>query len=107
MSIQFEFNNNELKCMFEKDIVASAIGEMRESLNFKLTTEQNWENMVLDMEKVEKIDSLGINLIVWLFRMTKSGDKSFKIVGCNEQIMKVFLLFRLQEQFPIEPFKKN
>jgi anti-sigma B factor antagonist len=102
MTILFKSENDKLQCIFLKDIIASAITEMRGLLNVTLDNQQDWNYLILDMTKVEKIDSLGINLIVWLFKMTQASDKDFKIIGCNEKIMRVFRLFRLQEQFTIE-----
>ena len=107
MSVRFTNENDIIRCVYEKDIIASAVACMREQLNVRLESDQEWKGLELDISGVEKIDSLGINLIVWLFRLTRSTDKSFKITGCNNQLMKLFTLFRLQDQFTIEPLETD
>lgn len=108
MSIHFKIENNQLHCTFTRDVVASAISQMRDLFNATLDNQDTeWGTLVLDMEKVEKIDSLGINLIVWLFRFVKGDNHDFKIINCNDSLMKVFTLFRLQEQFSIAPKSKE
>jgi anti-anti-sigma factor len=102
MSVRFETQDQQLKCIFETDVIASAIAEMRERFNIRFDEPQGWNEVILDMENVDKVDSLGINLIVWLFRLAKGMDLDFKLVGCNKRLIKLFTLFRLQDQFTIE-----
>ncbi len=105
MSIRFSTLEEELVCFFEEDITASAISGMKDQLNARLETGEEWKKLVLDIRKVERIDSLGINLIVWLYRFVRAADKDFKIINCNSQLMKLFTLFRLHTQFTIEEAK--
>lgn len=107
MSIRFKTEKNQLLCTFTRDVVASAISQMRDLFNATLDSQTGWDTLVLDMEKVEKVDSLGINLIVWLFRYVKGDDHDFKIINCNDSLMKVFTLFRLQDQFTITPINNE
>lgn len=102
MSVRFETQDQKLWCIFEADVIASAIKDMRKRFNERMDDPEMWDEVILDMAKVEKVDSLGVNLIVWLFRMSRGMDTGFKLVGCNKRLMKLFTLFRLQDQFTIE-----
>lgn len=102
MSIRFEIQDKKLRGIFETDVIASSVADMRERFNTRMDTPDMWDEVILDMAAVEKVDSLGINLIVWLFRMSKGMDKGFKLIGCDKRLIKLFTLFRLQDQFTIE-----
>lgn len=102
MSVRFETQDKTLRCIFEADVIASAIADMRKRFNEKMDDHEQWDEVILDMAQVDKVDSLGVNLIVWLFRMSKGMDAFFKLVGCNKRLVKLFTLFRLQVQFTIE-----
>ncbi len=107
MSVRFETQENVLRCTFEADVIASSIKEMKKQFNAGMDAPGQWDNVILDMSEVDKVDSLGINLIVWLFRMSRGLDRDFKVVGCNKRLMKLFTLFRLQDQFTIETSENN
>lgn len=100
--IDFKTDGNKLICIPEVEIIASNVPTMRDALLEKLDADQSWDELVFDCDKIETIDSIGINLIVGLLKKTGSADKAFKVIGCNEPILKVFKLFRLDEQFTVE-----
>ena len=100
--ITFKEEDNKLICLPEEEIIASNVPPMRDTLIAQLDANDTWQELIFDCEKVETLDSIGINLIVGLFKKAKIADKSFKVTGCNEAIIKVLELFRLNEQFVVE-----
>jgi len=100
--IQFQTSGEQLICVPQQEIIASNVPTMREELIDYLDRESAWEELVFDCQQVETLDSIGINLIVGLFKRARVAEKSFKVVGCNEAIVKVLQLFRLDEQFAVE-----
>jgi len=103
--IEFTHDGQIINCLPNEDIVASNVPTMRNLLLRELEGEQSWTSMVFNCEKVETLDSIGINLIVGLYKKAKALDLEFKVVGCNESIIKVLSLFRLNEQFSVEAIK--
>lgn len=101
--IQFHEDGNKLTCIPEEEIIASNVPTMRETLIAQLDSNTSWTNLTFDCSRVETLDSIGINLIVGLYKKAKVVGKEFKVVGCNESILKVLKLFRLDEQFTVEP----
>ena len=100
--IAFEKNEDNLICVPNEEIIASNVPAMREKLIDKLDSDADWKELVFDCSKVSTLDSIGINLIVGLFKKAKVLGREFKVIGCNEAIVKVLQLFRLDEQFPVE-----
>lgn len=105
--IEISLNGDVLTCKPAKDIVASNVPKMRDTLINQLDSNLSWNSLTLDCNDVEKLDSIGINLIVGLLKKTRGLNKKFKVIGCAEAILKVLRLFRLEEQFTIEGKNAN
>lgn len=100
--IEFHKKDKQLVCKPSTGIIASNVIEIRNLLLVELDSNTDWEELVFDCEFVETIDSIGVNLIVGLFKKTLEDQKKFRITQCNEPLMKVLKLFRLNEQFSVE-----
>ncbi len=100
--IEFKIEDQKVICIFNVEIVASNIPEMRSILTSYLDNEQSWQELVFDCSNVHSLDSIGINFIVGAFKKANIENHSFKMVGCNDTIVKVIKLFRLDEKFPVE-----
>ena len=83
------------------EIVASQADILRTSILQGLDDWEGWDSFVLNLEYVHKVDSIGINLIVGLFKEVQNRNASFMIINCNSSIMKVLKLFRLNKKFDI------
>jgi anti-anti-sigma factor len=57
--------------------------------------------VVLDLGAVEQIDSLGITLVLGLFKTCQKTSASFGVEGVKPDIMRVFRLFNLPKFFSI------
>lgn len=85
----------------ETDLVASRIESLRNFFTEKMTAHPDAVRVVLDVHGVETVDSLGVNLIVGLYREAAGASKTIEIVGANEKFMKVARFFRLPAIFTI------
>ncbi len=99
--IEFKKEGDSLFCTPKNDIIASNVPEMRDQLISGLDS-QEWEELIFSCHNVKTMDSIGVNLIVGLFKRADAAGKPFKIIECNEPIQKVLELFRLNEKFPVE-----
>ena len=81
------------------DLVASTVEVQRSSMMKALESEQG--AIVLDLTAVEQIDSLGITLVLGLFKTCQKAGTPFSIEGVKPDIMRVFRLFNLPKFFPI------
>jgi len=81
------------------NLVASTVEGHRASMMKAI--EKPGEKVVLDLSAVEQIDSLGITLVLGLFKSCQQAKASFAIVGVSADIMRVFRLFNLPKFFSI------
>ena len=81
------------------DLVASTVEVQRASMMKALEARQT--AVVLDLAHVAQIDSLGITLVLGLFKTCQKGGASFAIEGVKPDIMRVFRLFNLPKFFSI------
>ena len=63
--------------------------------------ETSSEGVVLDLAAVEQLDSLGITLVLGLFKSCQKAGRAFSVEGVKPDIMRVFKLFNLPRFFPI------
>lgn len=93
---------NELYLVPETDLVASRIEEIRNFFMSQLKTYPNESTVVLDAQGIEVVDSLGVNLIIGLYKHTLSESKVFRVLNAGEKFMKVANFFRFSSIFTIE-----
>ncbi|MFH1076324.1 MAG: STAS domain-containing protein [Pseudomonadota bacterium] len=107
--VTFKEEKNRLYCTPRQDMVASAVSQMRDTFIAKMEKEPErpWEEIVLDLSQVEVMDSIGINLMLGLYKESKSKDKLFKVIGCNDKIIKVIKLFKLDKTLNIDMAKQE
>ncbi len=81
------------------DLVASTVEALREGLLKAL--EEADGPVVLDLGTSRQIDSLGITLVLGLFKTCQQKGLAFSIEGVNPDILRVFRLFNLTKFFPV------
>jgi anti-anti-sigma factor len=81
------------------DLVASTVEIQRGAMMKALDSRQG--AVVLDLAAVEQIDSLGITLVLGLFKTCQKAGIPFSIEGVRADIMRVFRLFNLPKYFSI------
>jgi len=81
------------------DLVASTVEVQRAAMMKALDSRQS--EVVLELTAVEQIDSLGITLVLGLFKTCQKAGTPFSIEGVRPDIMRVFRLFNLPKFFTI------
>ncbi len=81
------------------NLVASTVEERRKAAMDAL--EAPCTQAVLDLTDAEVVDSLGITLILGLFKTCQKRKVAFSVEGANADLMRVFKLFSLPKLFPI------
>lgn len=82
------------------DMVADKFDEMRNFFLNALETD-NEPNVVLDVKGVKVVDSLGVNLIIGLYKELNKSSRTFKIVNACDKFMKVAHFFKFNSLFDI------
>ena len=63
--------------------------------------------MVLDAEGVDVVDSLGVNLIIGLYKELSNNSRFFRITNANDKFMKVANFFKFPAIFQIEGVEEH
>ncbi|MBF0118809.1 MAG: STAS domain-containing protein [Desulfobacterales bacterium] len=95
-------NNQTLFIYPETDLVASRIESLRDFILGQLRQYKEPSRIVLDASGIEIVDSLGVNLIIGLYRQADSESKKFEIVAAGNQFMKVANFFRFSTLFSVK-----
>lgn len=82
------------------NVVASSVDGMRAEIRAAL--EPVSDPVVFDLSKVQELDSLGISLVVGLFKSCQQKNLAFSVEGVSPNLMRVFSLFKLQGYFPVK-----
>ncbi len=56
-------------------------------------------DVVLDISKVQHIDSMGISLIVGLYNSCRAKGLGFSVEGASKDILQLFKMFSLSKYF--------
>ncbi|MDM8525008.1 STAS domain-containing protein [Desulfococcaceae bacterium HSG8] len=86
----------------ETDLIANRIEELRDYFAEQLNAHPDVSRILLDVSGIGSVDSLGVNLIVGLYRQVTSESKTIEIIGAGENFMKVAGFFRLTSLFPVK-----
>ncbi len=85
----------------ETDLVASRIEELRDYFSNRLNAHPHVSHVILDVHGIDFVDSLGVNLIVGLYREVTNESKTIEIMGAGKNFMKVASFFRFPSLFSV------
>lgn len=91
----------------EDDLVASRIEEVRNFFILQLKENTDASEVVLDAKGVSVIDSLGVNLIIGLYKEVIFQSKTIRIINANDKFMKIANFFRFPSILSIEGEKND
>src|ERR1700761_6657725 len=91
-------NGNTLEIEAKANLVASTVQGQREVLLQAL--EPAPDKVILNLGNIDQLDSLGITLILGLFKSCSKSSIPFEVKGVPPNMMRVFQLFSLQKLFP-------
>ena len=74
---------------------------LRERLN-ELVAAGHYD-LVVDMEKVEFLDSTGLGVLVGALKRLRAANGTFGLVCSKEPLLKIFRITALDQVFPIYP----
>lgn len=80
-------------------LVAAYVAAQRDFLKAQLDRAER--AVVLDLTCAELVDSLGVTLIVGLFKSCRERQLGFSVVGANTEVLRLFHFFSLNDCFEI------
>lgn len=91
---------HETRLQTRGDLLASTVEQERN--NLLATIEDLTGPVIFDLSNVKEIDSLGITLVLGLFKSCQKKGLPFSVEGVSPDIMRVFRLFSLPKVFPVK-----
>mgnify|MGYP006277608363 CR=1 FL=1 len=85
----------------ETNLTADRIENLRNEFMDGLNSNPDASTVIMQADYIDKVDSLGINLIIGVYRQVSSESKTFKITGAGETFLKLAGFFQLTKIFTI------
>ena len=82
------------------ELVASQVESLRDALQAAIQGVKG--KVTLDLDGVTQIDSMGVTLILGLYKSAQNQGLQFGVVGVDRNLARVFRLFSLTKFFPVE-----
>ena len=60
------------------------------------------ENLIIDLEKLDYIDSTGLGMFINIYKDQKEKNKTVKIINAKENIKKLFKITNISDLFEME-----
>ncbi len=95
-------NPNQVILKLGDDLIASNVKRFNLSLMDLFDDDFEQEELVVDLEGTENIDSVGVTFIVTLYKNAKSKDLRFVVRNSSDDIRQLFKLMKLDEFFEME-----
>lgn len=95
-------NPNQIILKLGDDLIASNVKRFNLSLVDLLDDDFEQDELVVDLEGTENIDSVGVTFVVNLYKNARSNSKQFKIIHSSDDIKQLFKLMKLDEFFELE-----
>lgn len=85
----------------ETDLIASKIEELRRQVLTVMKSHPDTDGIVLDASGIEIVDSLGVNLIIGIYRQAVADSKTFEVINAGSRFIKVAQFFRFFSLFSV------
>lgn len=94
-----EISDKVMYLYMEDYLVANKVKDLIPETKEILSSNINFEEVILDIKNVRIIDSIGISFIIGLFKTSKNNQKRFSVTGTNKDIKQLFELMKLNSLF--------
>lgn len=98
--------DTELRLMAEEDFTVKHAPVLQQELLQMLSGVQG-KSVVLDLSRTNLIDSMGIKLLVGVFKSCQENGLSFCLEASTQSVVKVLHLCKLNQLFEIKEVQLN
>jgi len=84
------------------DIVASMAEDFKAELLSAIDASLDSATLVIDLESVEMVDSIGIGVIIAAHNTLTQSDRKLKVINVSKDVYGLFTTMRLNRRFTIE-----
>ncbi len=104
VSINKKFSDKQDSLVLEAQgrLDRNTVKKALENFSKTLSSEDSFGKVLLDLGKVEAMDTAGVALLVYLSNSLKAKGVSFKIVNIGSQVRGLLKLARLEKFFQLQ-----
>ena len=100
--INFTLIDDILICKVYKNLTSVNVKDLILNIKNELETYADYKELIIDLEESKNIDSMGITLIIGVYKTVKTSGKSFKLIGVSDPMLHLFQSLKFNEIFEIE-----
>lgn len=100
--MQAEVKDNVLNAKLDESLTALNVLEIMKQFSDQIAKASQCKSIVVDMAGTQVIDSLGVNMLVGLYKECRKKEKTFRVTNVAPQIQRLFDLYKLAGYFGIE-----
>ncbi|MFZ5806158.1 MAG: STAS domain-containing protein [Verrucomicrobiota bacterium] len=102
MSVYYKKQDTEWIIVVEEDILSTSVERLLVEWKKMLEQASELKGVCMDINKVNIIDSQGLNLLIGLYKECVKRAWHFRVTGCSKDIKRMFSLLKLTERFGIQ-----
>lgn len=99
--MEANLSENKIEFIAQENLVASNLDVQLNVIKDALSKNPQIENIILNLSNVTEIDSMGINLVVGLYKQVHSENRKFSVNNTSRAILNLFNLFKLTSYFEV------
>ncbi len=99
-NFKVENKGEQVIIKFTADLVASSVEDLRDVLKKLISDKIN--KMIMDFEGIEKIDSMGIGLLVSTHNALSEREAVLEVINLSSDLLDLFTVMRLNEHITIK-----
>lgn len=93
--------DNRIEFIAKDNLVAANLENQMSMIKDAMSKNTDAEEVVLNLKNVTEIDSMGINLVVGLYKQVNALGKKFSVTNVSRPILNLFNLFKLTSYFDV------
>jgi anti-sigma B factor antagonist len=99
--MEFKLQGDVLTMTLDANLVAANLDRYQAETREVFTKYPEARIMEFDLANVTEIDSLGINLVVAIYKEISGRGLTFRVTNSSRQIKNLFKLFKLSSYFEV------
>ncbi|MGB3366273.1 MAG: STAS domain-containing protein [Acidaminobacteraceae bacterium] len=100
--MKWNTENEIMNIILEEDLIASKVLEFKEQIINEIDDSKGVNKILVNLEKTENIDSVGVTFIISLYKTANRDGKDFEVKGSSEDIKQLFKLMKLDDFFNLD-----
>lgn len=97
-----ELKGHSMTFVLNEGLTANNVSMFNEQIDRYFTSNNDYDEVILDLNHTENVDSVGVTFVIGLYKRVKSEEKAFRISGASDDIQSLFKLMKLDQFFTLE-----